>query len=351
MLESLKLEIKTWEHAFSTQNGRPPQKEDIKRDAAIAQKYKHYRTLKLSSTKPKTSETTNTPALPAVTYDATTVSHNVTPIRSRYISPSVFQTQTPIKTSPTSGLYDSPLGPFLFKELGPTPQLDGRVMGLFEIITTPGSTPEKPAPAPSVPVEATQREFTTPSKRPRRLSFGSCSTPTRKHLNFDPSEDMPSPRKLTSSPKRANPRTPQHQMAAASAETPSAYFRASRSHIAPTKTPVRAPGALSLTSPSPFGPSRNVRKSLSTMFNEIQSFLTTKEDEEVIQELHLQRQIEAEEAEMERMIAEDQERNKEVARNYKGGKPWKKKGQKRTTRKVRINVDPRMVAERMKKSQ
>lgn len=41
-MDQLKIEIKLWERSFEKENGRLPEKEDIKADKEIKRKYKQY---------------------------------------------------------------------------------------------------------------------------------------------------------------------------------------------------------------------------------------------------------------------------------------------------------------------
>ncbi|ANZ78053.1 BA75_04564T0 [Komagataella pastoris] len=119
-IQALRVEIKDWEYQFFKTKGWKPLAEDIKQNAEIRQKYKEYNRYKRQQ------------------------QANVTPKKEKKVS-SVVQT-TPQKQ-------------FLEKEvatprnLGPTPQVSGRVMSIFDI------SPVKRS--------ATGEVFRTPSKRKR----------------------------------------------------------------------------------------------------------------------------------------------------------------------------------------
>lgn len=103
-MEELRRELKEWEYKFFKENSRKPGSEDIRKEPAIKAKYKQYSRQKKA--KDDSSHGLNTPEK-----DKTV--------------------QTEIDETPT-------------KEVFPTPQLNGRVLGLFEmkLPETPSKTKE-----------------------------------------------------------------------------------------------------------------------------------------------------------------------------------------------------------------
>lgn len=126
-MELLKQEIKRWEHRFEKQHGRKATKEDIRGDAVVAGMYKEFWRARKKARAPERELETATG-----------------PEREREVvveAPALGSTTT-VSTSPTA--------------YGPTPQVNGRVLGLLEVSTTPtlspskasGSTPAAPTPLP-----------------------------------------------------------------------------------------------------------------------------------------------------------------------------------------------------------
>ncbi|ODV73598.1 Sld2p CYBJADRAFT_167628 [Cyberlindnera jadinii NRRL Y-1542] len=161
----LKLEIKSWEKQFKAREGRNPTRDDIKKNLDVAAKYKLYNSLK--------QQCNRQPLSPVKRQRQ---SHNG-------------QLQTPEKTSPDaprrSQDADTGISPRV-EQLGPTPQLNGRVMSIFDVITSPYRTPTKcrtvnvlSTPSRRLDLESTLQEETggdevetkTPQKVVRTLTF------------------------------------------------------------------------------------------------------------------------------------------------------------------------------------
>ncbi|KAI5306262.1 DNA replication regulator sld2, partial [Ascosphaera atra] len=182
-LQTLRTELKEWEHAFSAANeGRKPSKDDIKKDPTIALKYKTYSRLRMQEkTKTRTPEhkprklrhqdkdestqVLDTPSRNKLRDDASAVgtpSHpgrrhetvttpgskraevprlhpaNLDPYESparlhQFLTPSGHLKQTPHQGTPLP-LHDM---------LGPTPQRDGKALGLFDLLSSSSVTPSK----------------------------------------------------------------------------------------------------------------------------------------------------------------------------------------------------------------
>lgn len=186
----LRHEIKRWEHEFRKQHGRNATRDDIKADKEIQQKYRQYKTCKM---RPQTPQ-----KRPATCF------------------------QTPQKTSPAVGaaleVHESPI---LAEELGPTPQLNGKVMSILEAVSSP--------------------QFATPQhqRHARRLSFA---------------HNSPSGPRADATPQKSVSRRLNLAVHAVDS-TPSYFAREERS------TP------LSAASPSPLA-SQRITKGLSTIISE-----------------------------------------------------------------------------------
>lgn len=117
--ERLRMELKTWERAFEKQHGRKPSPADVKANAEISAKYKLYhksfrdKSASSSSRKPenvssKTEYISKTDALKRITPTKRARSDDVlTPKKPTQVSDDV-------------------------ETVGPTPQLNGRTLGLFD---------------------------------------------------------------------------------------------------------------------------------------------------------------------------------------------------------------------------
>ncbi|CDO96043.1 unnamed protein product [Kluyveromyces dobzhanskii CBS 2104] len=89
-MDALKIEIKLWERAFEKKHGRLPEKDDIKKDTEIKRRYKQYAQFKKETGKP---------------------------------SVQIAVDRTPIKSDSEN----------LKAEFGPTPQMNGKLVSIFEM--------------------------------------------------------------------------------------------------------------------------------------------------------------------------------------------------------------------------
>ncbi|KAG5984250.1 hypothetical protein E4U55_005521 [Claviceps digitariae] len=168
----LRAQLKRWENDWArTHDGKKPGRQDIKDNAEIARKYKDYNKCRdiLSGKLPPPSkskpETKKRPSDPASA---------VTPLkRTKY-------TETPSKQRPhDDDLMNTPaisrklFSPAPVTCLGPTPQRDGRVLGLFDLLV------EKELGTPS------RKENTRPQGTPSRAGVNSLSTPSRRTAMHD----------------------------------------------------------------------------------------------------------------------------------------------------------------------
>ncbi|KAK0649390.1 DNA replication/checkpoint protein [Cercophora newfieldiana] len=175
---ALRAELKTWEGSWAKDHGgKKPSREDIKQNPDIAQKYKQYNKLRdiLSGKIPpesansqerdrKRKDTDNLP--PQTPSKRSKVFH--TPRKSQsQITPADLPGPPAEITTPS--ISRTLFSPALPTSIGPTPQKDGRVLGLFDLLGQTPSRTNKDAPNPA-PVAA------APSKR-RGSALDSSRTP------------------------------------------------------------------------------------------------------------------------------------------------------------------------------
>ncbi|GIZ48794.1 hypothetical protein CKM354_001184100 [Cercospora kikuchii] len=143
---SLRAELKAWENAFKEQHGRKAGREDIKKDTSISAKYKLYNDL---TRLPKPCPVATTPrksTRPAAT--------KVSPAKPQTRAPAATPRKTPIRLkaagnhaqavlSPVKEVEPEPTPQWIRAGLGPTPQRDGHVLGLFDIEDDVHETPMK----------------------------------------------------------------------------------------------------------------------------------------------------------------------------------------------------------------
>ncbi|KAI9772010.1 MAG: DNA replication regulator sld2 [Geoglossum simile] len=138
----LRQELKAWEKSFADANGgRKAGREDIKRDRSIASKYKEYNRLRGQIS--KTHNLTSEPGPPT-----TDKRRKLSPQHTR--TPRRLPPSTPSREIHPSDLdpYDSPLSvrKLLFvneprTSIGPTPQKNGTVLGLFDLLEGGSDSP------------------------------------------------------------------------------------------------------------------------------------------------------------------------------------------------------------------
>ncbi|KAL9031223.1 MAG: hypothetical protein Q9196_000723 [Gyalolechia fulgens] len=185
--QKLRLELKGWEKAFAAANqGRKAGREDIKQNAEIANKYKRYNKLRAGE------------ACSRAKNDAPR--RRQSPTKRRAEKPPPDSTETPRKRSrhlhatqddvanPEQVVDPSETTPIAHrKAIGPTPQKNGRVLGIFDLLT-PSST------------------FRTPSKRQSLapLPTNVVGTPSRQNPEEQPASSM---KRRSRSPPSSSKRT------------------------------------------------------------------------------------------------------------------------------------------------
>ncbi|KAF1931563.1 uncharacterized protein M421DRAFT_55427 [Didymella exigua CBS 183.55] len=156
---ALRNDLKAWEKQFAAQhNGKKAGREDIKADVVISQKYKEYSKLRAQ---PATKSAPQTPSKrPASrkqisnverTHEAPPTASELTPLKRKRREESATQ------EADAASEYLSPQGPAF---IGPTPQRDGIVLGLFDNLNA-----ETPSKRRIIFGEIEPNVFQTPTKK------------------------------------------------------------------------------------------------------------------------------------------------------------------------------------------
>lgn len=373
-VQELRVHLKEWEYAFTADNGgRKASKEDMKRNG-IWDAYREYGKL---TGKRHTAAASTHPSMPPQAGLADSSStrssrcpasvETATPSKRRRLSPSVSPSPSPRETPaarkglphlppvpfsspqrPASPHFEAPLDrtpahkrPFI----GPTPQKDGRVLGLFDLLEQDDAdTPSRRRPltetagnvgvmaTPSKATLSTDMETPTTGRRAHRLS----RTPQSQGRRFLLDKYIsPSKRPALSAPDEEPPHP--------SLRTP-AFLRRSTLHLArlpsiaekPSESTAAADAAdspsgrkrkRSLFDAIPGGPRkpRTLGRSLSAMIRDIRA----REDQRLDDEMDAMAEMEAE------LMADAPAAD--AAPEDAAAPPqrvWKKKGAKRQTRRV-----------------
>ncbi|KAF2720950.1 hypothetical protein K431DRAFT_285218 [Polychaeton citri CBS 116435] len=352
-VETLRAELKSWEKTYLATNGHKPGKEDIRADAAISAKYKQYDQLRRPA---NTLSTNSTPRKRSIQYAG-----NVTPSRQRVLkerSANSIPIATPQRKTkhasdpPLPGLIppshepDQPTPAFIRCALGPTPQKDGQVLGIFDMLPT--ATPTYRLETPSkrnsraMDVSATPtKTFSPPTSTRDQLSRTPMSSGKRFYL--DAFAGTPQKRKRDDEDEG----TPS---AATKPFATPAFLRRSFP-LAPVDE-VAGQDAEKASQPLPFK-KRGLVRSLSSLIQGLKRQEEKKMDDDwdIMNELEAEGEGTSAEAEeltttlvpdsqtaegnfLHRLDnAEDSDSDQEQGTEVKR-KPWKKKGLKRQTRRV-----------------
>ncbi|ODV59145.1 uncharacterized protein ASCRUDRAFT_113293 [Ascoidea rubescens DSM 1968] len=162
-ITTIKYQIKNWEYAFKKEHNAQPSKEDVKNDPNIAKLYREYKRLKYyKSTKIVANNEKKT-----ISYvlRANTKNDQIEPqkqIVGRLKTPARNVKYTPVNSpEKNTNATPAPESNLIPAEIGPTPQLNGRILGLFELSST----------SPSKPLTNSSLESGQSSKR--KLNFDS----------------------------------------------------------------------------------------------------------------------------------------------------------------------------------
>ncbi len=149
----LRAELKEWEKSFAdTTSGRKPGKEDIKKNVDIAAKYKTYYWTRdaLDGKKDLQSSSVRSPYVrkhKSSSLRRSEQDHGRTSTQTLFATPRKARLSLPESHPSILDPYDAPPQsvsphPYVFKNaIGPTPQRDGKILGLFDCLSNSGSTP------------------------------------------------------------------------------------------------------------------------------------------------------------------------------------------------------------------
>lgn len=185
-LTGLRHELKKWEKHFAAANaGRKPGREDIKQDATISAKYREYDQLRKLRSEQYSVETPrkhvqrqSSPKKRQALMERSANPPAVTPRKDS----KALQTLAPPELSPVHEEEQTPA--FIRCALGPTPQKNGQILGIFDMLKS--ATPSRPATAP-VPVNdsavaGTPSKPTAPTSSDPTLSRTPQSSSKRRYL-------------------------------------------------------------------------------------------------------------------------------------------------------------------------
>ncbi|KAK9387480.1 DNA replication/checkpoint protein [Lipomyces mesembrius] len=243
-LDQLKIDIKNWEHEFKNRCGRQPDKQDIKQNPDIAAKYKEYHKAKRATAGSKENieeseshsrRDRNRGRRPGSSHPHR--SHNESegpPLPDSYHTPKrvKHEQQHHLSFNPTKSVseveYDSPYIGNLARqqsitEIGPTPQAEGRVLGIFDITNSPDYLSQSQqaqmilSASPS-PASMTMR-MSTPTKTSSNLTTPSTSNIRRTPQSVTPSYFRPlNTNKIYMTPSPLKPKTVSRGLTAILAE-------------------------------------------------------------------------------------------------------------------------------------
>ncbi|KAJ5154466.1 uncharacterized protein N7500_009905 [Penicillium coprophilum] len=368
---NVRAELKTWEKAFASANGgRKAGRDDIKQNADIAAKYKEYSRLKAleaslrrrenSRPEPYDSHSKKRKHASPPSQDGAFL--QVTPRKSSrglFATPSNNRTkQHPAQLDP----YDSPStlrrlfspsthrqglpAPSPFKvAIGPTPQRDGKTLGLFDMLSESGGssgtpsatrqtnnltatfqTPSKRRPVNTIPEDPeeeaqheTPRLARTPASETKQFYLANLfATPTTmRYAAIVEAEDNADAQKKNS----LNP-APEISPQEAQSGTPSFLRRSNSGRYPPPSAMPDVPGLSPIVSRKP---QRFASKGLTHLVQGLRDMEEDRMDDDWDVMREMEEEAEAEEAA--KLQVEDSQ-GPDMNRKYK------KKGQKRTTRRV-----------------
>lgn len=336
-----KKRIKEWEKLFLAEHGRIPDKSDVKANKDIRKAYKTYNHLKerASGLKPEnTRDKDNKTTKQAVQKDQ----FSSEPLQHKLLDVSIDLTDDDD---------DDEMEAIANAELGPTPQANGKVMSIFDMIMSPpDSSPLKQKNPPVKDLSSPSRmhntqEFKTPTRAAQRILLTDL-TPSR-GSNGKPSimaklREALSPQKSGNGTAMTTPTKP----SATVVETPfylgkinnKFLFQDPTSKIpaAEITTPTKSSAVAFQVSPSPLKPQRMVSfgstRSVSDIFNDNRSINI---EEFADQQLELEKELQI----MEKALPDDESESLPQSRKRKV------LTQKRTTRRWKIKPNAQLEKE------
>ncbi|KAH3686545.1 hypothetical protein WICPIJ_002467, partial [Wickerhamomyces pijperi] len=168
-MEDVRSHIKKWEYDFQKVHGRQPSRDDIKKDAVIRLKYKQYSYYKQG--KPEKAKEVLIPQLGPET-----------PSKNRTVALNLMNTPSlTARTAMESSVSVPEDSPVRVSELGPTPQLNGKVLSIFDILRSPEKSPLKNDMSSG---SAQTSPFKTPTATRRKLNLSITDKPIPKLGSF-----------------------------------------------------------------------------------------------------------------------------------------------------------------------
>ncbi|KAL2865867.1 protein sld2 [Aspergillus lucknowensis] len=398
---TLRAELKEWEREFAAANGgRKAGRNDIKQVPEIAAKYKEYSRLKEQDQETSTSKTKKAHSKPSAAEDERskkrkrsspngpdqsyahahthTHTHTQTSFTPRKSKKGVFQTPSKTRTTYPSDVdpYDSPsvlrrlFSPSthmhssspLKTAIGPTPQRDGKALGLFDLLSESGGSTATPSATRIASVKGMAAQ--TPSKKRRTMdTIAEEGEDAEAGVEAEEEESRRAGRTPVSSAKKymlsalfatpttlrysamvegdnndtsrgslgnlnpagtdQSPAKPAQNPGTANLETPS-FLRRSTSGLYSSSQGAGAGGGL-----SPI-PARKAPQFVGKGLSQLVQGLRDMEEERIDEEWDILREIEIEQEGLNVDVPDSQMPAEQTGRTYK------KKGQKRTTRLVRM---------------
>ncbi|KAK2857305.1 hypothetical protein FQN49_004834 [Arthroderma sp. PD_2] len=354
---SLRAELKQWEKTFTLHASRKPGREDIKNDPVIAEKYKEYARLRSECSRkpgkrtgadtrqeqqhqtPKKRTKRNCPFEDDDEGTGKTPTKLCTPSRNvvNPLHPSrIDPYDSPSNIRRLNGPRESPLP--LQEAIGPTPQRDGKALGLFDLI---GSPSEK---TPRANRHITVGDITqTPSRKvagtpstggsatARRLRY--ASTPLSSARKFYLSSFFATPTANRCLTIDENEGADDNTRRALESETPS--FLRRKNFLSPAaKNRARSPGVHSPVPVAVCMPQKLFGKGISSFAKRLQDGQNANQEETVDD---AEDRVEETQIFSDHQVDGDGGGNPDVhkspSRTYKS---YKKKGQKRTTKLSRL---------------
>ncbi|KAK3627518.1 hypothetical protein LTR56_019204 [Elasticomyces elasticus] len=193
---SLRVELKAWEHAFKSTHNRKASREDISNDASVREKYREYNRLQYAIDNPQGAKSV-TPRKPKHLRQRAG-KENLTPKKTWQKNAVSLEV---VKEDEQLELEVEQTPAFVKCGLGPTPQKDGLVLGIFDFASsaTPSKsdgaaavpfiscTPSKPPSAGPDPASSSKRALsaTPQSSSKRRMLDAFIGTPLSKRRKLD----------------------------------------------------------------------------------------------------------------------------------------------------------------------
>ncbi|KAG9941598.1 hypothetical protein KCU85_g9514, partial [Aureobasidium melanogenum] len=353
-MQTLRVELKTWEKQFSVQHGgKRPSRDDIKNNVEIAAKYREYDRLRRPSTK-QTESTKPEKPLHATPRKARPVAATPQKPNSQFLVPSIPLQEEEVELEPTPAA--------VRMHLGPTPQKDGHILSLFDDLSSTASkasrtalasieananfTPSKPAQPlfgnnESPPENVHDRTPASSSKRFLLDSFVSTTPLKRKREDDEPTHATPSSAKGLSTPAFLR-------------RTSNMLIMDSLAEEAENDDEIKSMNIGRMRQP-PFK-KRGLVRSLSSMIQGMRK----QEDDRLDEEMEMMREMEngdddqehpkpvvqVEDSQVVMPLGPDQAIESEESEEEEKDagvfrKPWKKKGLKRQTKRVIMRPAPK----------